>query len=99
MGDRQHLAVPCELPQLPADHVADTAADAGVDLVEDEGRMGVGAGQRRLDGQHDPGRLPSRGDLRQGPERLPGVEREQELHGLGHPVPAPGRRRLRGDPA
>jgi hypothetical protein len=36
VGDAQHLAVRRECAQLSPDHFRDRAADAGVDLVEDE---------------------------------------------------------------
>ena len=63
VGDAQHLE-PLRQPLQPAaDHVGDCPADAGVDLVEDQGLAGrVGRGQR-LERQHDARQLAARDDL------------------------------------
>ena len=58
---------------------ATDAADAGVDLVEDERlARSVGRGQR-LQREHDPRELAAGGDARQGPEVFARVRRDVEL--------------------
>ena len=52
-----------------ADLDGGTAADAGVDLVEDEGGHGVHGGQHHLDGEHHAGELTAGGALAQRPGR------------------------------
>ena len=72
-------AVRASCGQPAADLDRGLAADAGVDLVEDEGRHRAGLGQRDLEGQHHPGQLAAGGALVQRAGVGAGVGREQEL--------------------
>ena len=80
--------------QPAADLDRGLAADAGVDLVEDERRHRAGAGQRHLEGQHHPGQLAARGALVQRARLGAGVGGEQELD-LVDARTAPNRSRAR----
>src|SRR4029450_6920044 len=55
-------------------------ADAGVDLVEDEGGYGIRAGEDHLDGEHHPGKLAPRGAALNRPGRCTGMRAQQYLH-------------------
>ena len=57
VGDDQHLPVARQPGQPATDLDRRPAADAGVDLVEDQRGHRVGAGQAHLQRQHDPGQL------------------------------------------
>ena len=98
VGHAQHLVIAAcdaisdgQAPQLLADHAAHPPADAGVNLVKDEGRRAVGLGQHRLEGQHQARGLAAGGDAHQRLERLADVGRDQELDPVqagrvkGHP--------------
>ena len=76
VGDAQDLVAAGERPQAPPDRVRAPAADARVDLVEDERRRLVGLGQDLLDGQRDARQLAARGDPGQRPRRLARVRGE-----------------------
>ncbi len=82
--------------QPPADLDRRLAADAGVDLVEDEGRHRVGAGEHDLDREHHPRQLAAGGALLQRPRRRTGVRAQQHLDvvdavpGVGHGPAADG---------
>ena len=76
VGDAQDLVAPGQRPQAAPDRVRAPAADARVDLVEDEGRRVVGLGQDALDGQRDARQLAARRDPGQRPGRLARVRRE-----------------------
>ena len=65
VGDHQDLGVLGEHGQPAADLDRRLAADAGVDLVEDERRHRVGRRQRHLDAEHHPGELTAGGALAQ----------------------------------
>ena len=87
MGDRQHLAVLSELAHQPPDGVADRAADAGVDLVEDQRACAQAACLTAAaggdgDGQRQPREFAAGGDLGQRPRRAAGVAGDQELDRL-----------------
>ena len=79
VGDHQHLGALRELGQPAADLDGGAAADAGVDLVEDERRDRAGAGQGHLERQHHPGQLAAGGALVQRPGLGAGVGGEQQL--------------------
>ena len=55
VGHAQHLPLVAQLPQSPAHDFGDAAADAGIDLVEDEAGNARAAGGDDLNGQGDPG--------------------------------------------
>ena len=78
VGHHEDLDVPGQHRQPAADLDGGAAADAGVDLVEDEGRDGVDGGQHHLDGEHDAGEFTAGGALAQRPGRGAGVRLEQE---------------------
>jgi hypothetical protein len=97
--DRQHLAVAAELLHQAADGLGDGAADAGIDLVEDQRRR---RGRRRSwlgavdgDGQRDARQLAARSHLAERPRRAAGVAGDQELDRS----PAERLRRVGGDSA
>ena len=75
-----HDLVAAGQPGQPApDLHGGSAADAGVDLVEDHQRDRVGAGEDDLDGQHDPRELTAGRALLQRPRRRAGVGHQQHL--------------------
>ena len=81
VGDADDLTPLSERPQPLADAARDLAADAGVDLVEDErldlaGR--AGARQR----QHHPRELAAGGGLAERRDRHPRIRRDPQLDGL-----------------
>ena len=55
--DAQHLALPRQFPQARPDDIGHRAADAGVDLVENERLAGRVGGRQRFERQHQPGEL------------------------------------------
>src|SRR5690348_10430934 len=59
VGDDDNLREPGQPGQPAADLDRRLAAHARVDLVEDEGRHRVRAGEYHLNGKHDPGQLPA----------------------------------------
>ena len=67
VGDDDDLGRPGERRQPPPDLDRRLAADAGVDLVEDQGGHRVGAREHDLDGEHHPGQLAAGGALLQRP--------------------------------
>ncbi len=69
VGDHHHLGGAGQHRQPAADLDRGLAADPGVDLVEDERRHRVGAGQHHLERQHHPGQLAARGALGERPRR------------------------------
>ena len=71
VGDDQDLGGPGQRGQPPADLDRRLAADAGVDLVEDQRRHRVGARQHDLDREHDPRQLAAGRALLQRPRRAP----------------------------
>ncbi|MNV03626.1 hypothetical protein D3C71_939030 [compost metagenome] len=83
MGDAQHLALLAQGAQLVPDDVGHGAADARIDLVEDHGGHCIQVQRGHLDGQRDARQLTAGGDLAQGPRRLAGVGRDQELDPFG----------------
>ena len=83
VGDGDDLAAGAELLHEAADGLGDGAADAGVDLVEDQrrrrcaGALALGADDG--DGEGDSRQLAARGDLGERPRRRAGVAGDQEL--------------------
>ena len=93
VGDAEDLAPRRDRPQPLADGAGRAAADADVDLVEDQRRHAVGLRERRLEREHHPRELAARGHPRQRARLDAGVGREQELRPLdaalvGPPAPA-----------
>ncbi len=82
MGHDQNLQAGAETLQPLADRRGDRAADAAVDLVEDQRRHRRGAGQHQLQRQHEARQLAARGDARERPERRAGDGRDLEMHAL-----------------
>ncbi len=81
--DAEHLPARAQCLEEPSDRRGDRAADAGVDLVEDERRHFADLAGRDLDGERDPRQLAAGGDPGQRTERLLGVARHAELDLLG----------------
>ncbi len=79
VGDDEDLVGAPQVPELFANRPADTAADALVDLVEDEGGHLVGAGEHVFEGQHQAGGLAAGGDPDERFQTLPGVGSDQEF--------------------
>ena len=73
MRHRQHLRPRREPRQALADRVGDRAADAGVDLVEDQGRRGAALGQRTLIASRNRASSPPEATFISGPGREPGL--------------------------
>ncbi len=91
VGDAQDLLPRGHRLELPAHHLGDPAADAGVHLVEHEREpRGIGA-HDGLEPQHDARQLPTGGDARQRTQLLSGVRGEQELRPLESPLGPLGR--------
>ena len=74
-----------ERRQLLAQHVAEPAADVGVDLVEDQRAQLVVARQHGLQCQHRPRQLAARRHLAQRPGRLAGIGRQGQLQLIDAP--------------
>ena len=81
--DAQRLAGVAQPAQLAADDFGHAAADAGIDLVEDQrGHTGT-AGRDHLDGQADARQLTARGHPIERACTLAGVGGDQELDVIG----------------
>ena len=80
MGHHQDLRGPGEPRQPFADGRRHSATDAGIDLVENQGRDRIGLGQHRLQGQRKAGQLAARRYLAQRPGRGTGVGGDLENH-------------------
>ena len=65
VGDGEHLRARGEPRQALADRVGDGAADAGVDLVEHQGRRGAALGERDFDRQQEARQFAAGGDFHQ----------------------------------
>ncbi len=79
VGDTQNLGPTGYLAQFLADGGGGFAADAGVDLIEDQGRNPIGLGSRPFQRQHQTRQLAARGDPRQGLGSLSRIGGEVEL--------------------
>ena len=66
MRHRQHLGASREPRQALTHRVGDGAANAGVDLVEDQSRRSAALRQSHLDREQEPGKLAARGHLHEG---------------------------------
>ena len=82
MGYDENLQAGAEALQPLADRRGDGAADAAVDLVEDQGRHRGGAGEHQLQGQHEARQLAARGDARERAERRSGIGGDLEMDAL-----------------
>ncbi len=83
VGDAEHLAPLGEAPQQLGHGAADTAAHARIDLIEQQGDVGVGRRQAGFQGQQEAAHLTAGGHLHQRRRRLARVGGEQELHRIG----------------
>ena len=83
VGDTEHLAPLGQTAQQLGHGTADATADAAVDLVEQQGDVGIGGGQAGLQSQQEARHLTTGGHLRQRRQRLAGVGGEQELNCIG----------------
>ena len=86
MRDAEHLVALGQPVQPGAHPFRRLAADARVDLVEDERAARCVGRYLRSQSQHDPRELAPRGDARQRPDVFPGVGREVELGLVDAPV-------------
>ena len=87
-----HLVGLAQERQFFADDVAESAADVGVDFIEDQRADRVVLRQHGLQGEHRPRHLAARGHLAKRPKRFARVGGQQKLQTVG---PAHGR--LSGD--
>src|SRR5438874_3524615 len=79
VGDTEDLAAAAELAELAADDFGDRAADAGIDLVEDERGTPLVGGGEGLEREHDARQLAARGHAGERARLLARVGREEEL--------------------
>src|SRR6266566_329748 len=79
VGDAEDLAAPAEPAELAADDLGHGAADAGIDLVEDERGAPLLGGGEGLEGEHDARQLAARGHAGERARLLARVRREEEL--------------------
>ena len=77
VGDDEDLVVAAQTGQRPAHGHGGLPADAGVDLVEDEG--GGRLGEHEAQGEHGAGQLAARGDLGQRQRRRARVGGQEDL--------------------
>ena len=82
VGDSHHLHVAGHTFHHATYGDADVAADAGVYLVEDDGRQKVVRSEHALDGQHQARELAARRHLGQVAHGAATVGVEEELHGI-----------------
>ena len=78
VGDGQHLPVAAELAHQAPDRLRDGAADAGVDLVEDQRLRRTQLAGGDGDGQRHARQFAARGDLGDRPWRAAGMAGDQE---------------------
>ena len=83
VGDDDDLAVPGELGEPAPDLHRDPAADAGVDLVEDERAARTVGGQHDLEREPDAGQLAAGGDLAEAARLGARVGREEQVDRVG----------------
>src|SRR6185369_5167333 len=81
VGDAEDLAAGAERPQPLADDAGGVAADAGVDLVEDQGAGRAGAAEV-AERQHHPRELAARGGVADRRRLDPRVRRQPQLDRL-----------------
>ena len=79
VGHGQHLAVAAQLPHEPAHGLGHRAADAAVDLVEDQGRRLAELAGGDRDRQRDARELAAGSDLADRPRRAARMAGDQEL--------------------
>ena len=80
VGDAEHLVPGGGLVQQLADPPGSPAGNAGIDFVVDDSRQRVAVGQCALEGEHNAGKLATRGDLGQRLGRFARVGRDQKLN-------------------
>ena len=78
----ENLQARAQALQPVADRCRNGAADAAVDLVEDQGRDRGGAGENQLQGQHEARQLAARGDAGERAERRAGHGGDLEMDAL-----------------
>ena len=78
VGDAKHLDIGSEGVELFADLAGGLAADIGINLVKDQRRHAVVAGEEELHGEHHAGDFAAGGDGREGARGLAGVGRKAE---------------------
>ena len=83
MGDADDLLVLTEGFELIGNGGEHESADAGVDLVEDEGFDAAGAAEDGFDGEHDAAHFPAGGDVVKRTQRHARVWRDHEQTGVG----------------
>jgi hypothetical protein len=79
VGDGHHLHAAAEAREPHADGVGDRAADAGVDLVEDQRRRRAAIGEHHLERQQEAREFAARGDLHQRARPRAGIGLHPEL--------------------
>ena len=80
MRDREYLMMLGDAAKGLAHLKTNASADPRVDLVEDEGRDSIEAGEYGFESQHHAGQLPTRCDLRQGTGIVPNVQGHPEFN-------------------
>src|SRR5437763_15179423 len=80
--DAQYLVTGGELAELAADDRAESAADVGVDFVEDQDRDTIALRQHALQRQHDARELAAGGDLAEGLGSESGISLNDEFQGV-----------------
>ncbi len=83
MSHADHLMVASQLGERLAQCRAEPAADAGVDLVEDERGDAIDGREHGLGRERESGQLASRGDLAQRARLLARIGREENLDAVG----------------
>ena len=97
VGDAEHLAAVAEGAQALADDAGDLAADAGVDLVEDQ-RLRLARRAEPRQRQHHPRELAAGGGIAERRRRHPRVRRDPQLDRLAAARRRSRRRAARGRP-
>ena len=83
MGDAQDLLFQRKGKELFPHFVGRPAADAGVDLIEDQRAHRVCPAEYAFDGQHNAGKFAARSHFVQRFQRFPRVRGQQEDHVVG----------------
>src|SRR6185436_796525 len=83
--DAQDLVLRRDAPQVSADRGSEAAADAGVDLVEDQRAVAVRAAEHAAQREHDARSLAAGSYVAQARETFSGIGGEQEFDAI-HPA-------------
>src|SRR5947199_9658105 len=73
MRDAQNLMMLRQLAKFHSDHTAQSAADVGVDFIEDKHARAIGLRENSLQRQHDPRKLAARCDFAKRLRALAGI--------------------------